>query len=224
MTTLARFEESPVFAVVGVNDRELLARQAVRREYERDQTVVLFGDVWAFLLFVEKGELQAYKESSDGRSLMVAEFKKGDVFWGAALFSENAPMPVTLETRSASSLLLWRREDIMPVLVRNGQAGWELCRLMAERMLRASMIVEELAFRTVAGRVARLLLEQAQDQDITPRTLTLEEMAMRIGSTREMVCRSMQRFASDGLIEITRTEFFIANRQGLEKMVEIGKG
>ncbi len=225
MNNIAKLlNDLPVFAALEPEERKLLASLAKQREYKRDQFVILAGEVWPCLLLVKQGVVQAYKESSDGRSLMVAEFKKGELFWGAAFFSDQAPMPVTLITSQPSSILLWRRDDILPVLVRHGQACWEFCCLMAERMQNVSMIVEDLAFRTVAGRVARLLLEQAQDQDITPRSLTLDEMATRTGTTREMVCRSMQRFAGYGLIKITRTEFFISNREGLEKMIEMGKG
>jgi CRP/FNR family transcriptional regulator len=133
-------------------------------------------------------------------------------------------MPVTLQAVKLSEIYLWPRERLLPILLKNGQMSWELARLMMQLMQRASLIVEELAFQPVAGRVARLLLEQAQDQDITPRSLTLDEMAARIGSTREMVCRAMQRFASEGLIEVTRTEFYITDRQGLGKLAEQGKG
>jgi hypothetical protein len=37
-------------------------------------------------------------------------------------------------------------------------------------------------------------------------------MAARIGTTREMVCRALYRFADDGIIEINRTEFLISNK------------
>ena len=45
-------------------------------------------------------------------------------------------------------------------------------------------------------------------------------MAARIGSTREMVCRLLQRFADEELIKITRTEFEITDRDRLMDMVQ----
>ena len=60
---------------------------------------------------------------------------------------------------------------------------------MIQRMQRANVIVEELAFQPVSGRLARLLLEDfknAGDAAIA-RHLTLDEMASRVGTTREMV-------------------------------------
>ena len=130
-------------------------------------------------------------------------------------------MPVTLAAREASRLYLWSREIAEPILARNGRVSWELCRLMAGRMQRASAILEEMAFQPVAGRLARLLLdhfELAGDAAIS-RHLTLDEMAARIGSTREMVCRALYSFSDKSLIEVTRTEFVLTNRDGLARLV-----
>jgi CRP-like cAMP-binding protein len=89
---------------------------------------------------------------------------------------------------------------------------------MVERMLQASAIVDELAFQPVIGRVARLLLENfPSDQDSAPRHLTLDEMAARVGTTREMVCRILYRFAERGAIQINRTEFIFTDRSLLEE-------
>jgi CRP-like cAMP-binding protein len=78
----------------------------------------------------------------------------------------------------------------------------------------------------VAGRLARLLIDYPGQAGPGPvaRSLTLDEMASRIGSTREMVCRFLQRFADDDLIKITRTEFEINDRQRLQEMAQKVRG
>jgi CRP/FNR family transcriptional regulator len=135
-------------------------------------------------------------------------------------------MPVLLEAREDSLLYLWPRERILPVLLREGRASWELCRLMASRMQVASGIVEKLAFQPVAGRLARLLVEFAGDAATQPiaRDLTLDEMAARVGTTREVVSRFLHRFSDQKLIEITRTEFSVTDRKGLEELAKRSKG
>lgn len=218
----ALLKKNPVFSFLAELDLDLITRQAVTRQYAKNETVILYGDVWPYLFLVELGGIEAVKESGEGRSLMVASFSAGDLFWGLAFFQENAPMPVTLEARESSRLHLWSRETAMPIFERNGRAGWELSRLMAGRMQRASEILEEMAFHPVAGRLAHLLLdhfELAGDAAIS-RHLTLDEMATRIGSTREMVCRALYSFSDKKLIEVTRTEFVLTNRGGLARLVE----
>ena len=80
-------------------------------------------------------------------------------------------------------------------------------------------------FQPVAGRVARFLLEQTTpNQTTSPRHLTLDEIAAQIGSTREMVCRYLRSFSEAGLIDITRTEYQITDREGLQGISRQAKG
>jgi len=72
----------------------------------------------------------------------------------------------------------------------------------------------------VAGRLARLLLEhfETAGESSIARHLTLDEMAARVGSTREMVCRALYSFSDRNLIEVTRTEFVLRDRNGLSQV------
>lgn len=225
MTILSEFlGKNPVFASMAGPDFAQVAQMAFSRSYRKGEKVILFGDVWSHLFLVGQGTVEAVKESGEGRSLRVASFGAGDLFWGLAFFHEGAPMPVSLDVREDSLLYLWSRETLLPILLRNGQASWELSRLMADRMQRASELVEGLAFQPVAGRLARLLLENfetAGDSAIS-RHLTLDEMAARIGTTREMVCRALYSFSDKKLIEVTRTEFILTDRDGLFHLGERG--
>jgi CRP-like cAMP-binding protein len=135
-------------------------------------------------------------------------------------------MPVTLQARLPAWVLLWTRQTAVPVLMKNGAMGWELCRLMSRRMMRASAILEEMAFQPVAGRLAHFLLDLSADGDESSiaRSLTLDEIAVRVGSTREVVCRFLQRFADQGWIDITRTEFTINDRPQLSMLAQQAKG
>lgn len=213
-----------VFACLSPSDRAELARLASSRSYQKEDRVILYGEVWPYLFLVGEGSMDAGKESPEGRNLLVANFPKGQIFWGLAFFQENAPMPVTLQAREESRLYLWHRDTVMPILTRNGQAAWELCRLMAVRMQHASGMLEGLAFQSVSGRLAHLLLENFETAGETSisRHLTLDEMAARIGSTREIVCRALYSFSDKNLIEVTRTEFVLINREGLAKLSERG--
>lgn len=100
---------------------------------------------------------------------------------------------------------------------------WALCRLMMMRMQQTSQIVEGLAFQQVATRLARYILDHAEDVDKphVSRDLTLDEIAATVGSTREVVCRVLYRFANENLIETTRTEFVLNDAKGLGAMAKV---
>ena len=219
-------DHNPFFLALSGDDLALAAAKAVSRRYARGEKIVLYGDVWPYFLLIGQGQVDAVKESGEGRSLLVTTFFPGDIFWGVAFFLEDAPMPVTLEARTDCALHLWACEDLQPILTRNGGALWSLSQLMVSRMLHASEMLEGLAFQPVAGRLARLLADLPHDEKggIVSRSLTLDEMAARIGTTREMVCRFLYRFAGQGMISITRTEFSITDWPALMGLAQSVKG
>jgi CRP/FNR family transcriptional regulator len=207
----------PVFASLSEAEVTALHAGSISHSYDKGEYIALAGDIWPYLFIVAKGAIHALKESGAGRSLLVTSLEPGEIFWGLAFFEENMPMPVGLYAAEPAAVYLWPRERLLPLLLKNGRLSWELSRLMVQRMMRASAIVDELAFQPLTGRVARLLLDNfPSEMDAAPRHLTLDEMAARIGSTREMVCRVLYRFAEEGAIRINRTEFVFTNRDLLQ--------
>lgn len=211
-----------VFASLGKEDLNLLIKLGTPKELQKGEVLALQGDVWPYLFFVVEGELDAVKGSREGRNLLVTTFGKGELFWGLAFFQENAPLIATLEANCPSRVFLWSRNRIEPIFIEHRRMSWELCHVMIQRMQRASTIVDDLAFQPVAERLAHLLLDHfdtAGEQAIE-RSLTLDDMAIRIGTTREMVCRVLYRFADKKLINVTRTEFVLTDRAGLSRLGE----
>ena len=213
-----------LFRDLSQGELDRLIDASIVRTYPKDQWITHYGSDWPYLFLVEQGQVTALKESPEGRSLVVITLDGGEIFWGVGFFKEGIGMPVALVSNQETRLRLWSREKLEPFMIDNGQFTWDLTQLMAERMLRASRILEDLAFQPVAGRLAHLLLEQFQDQpgDTVSRDLTLDDMAARIGSTREMVCRHLYHFADQGAILINRTEFQIKDQDLLRFLA--GKG
>ena len=217
--------ENQLFSKFSQIELDGLINSSIEKTYPKDQWITHYGSDWPYLFLVERGQVTAIKESPEGRSLVVITLDKGEIFWGVGFFKEGIGMPVALVANEETSLRLWSRDELEPFMIENGQFTWDLTQLMAERMMRASKILEDLAFHPVAGRLAYLLLEQFEDQqgDTVSRDLTLDDMAARIGSTREMVCRHLYQFADNGAIQINRTEFKITDHDLLQHLAVKGK-
>ncbi len=196
-----------------------LAEAARIKKYAEREVIVHAGDVWPYLFAVVEGEIGAVKESPKGRALTATTLNEGDVFWGLAFFIEDLPMPVMLQAQTDTSICLWDRGVLVPIIKSDGNMSWMLCQMMIARMQLASEIVEELAFQPVMNRLCGLLLDMFGDgeDEYKGRDLTLDDMASRIGTTREMVCRHLYRLAEWGAIDVSRTKLRIENRELLEK-------
>ncbi len=220
-----RLSENPLFSVMDPGEVQQMMDLGITREYPKGQWVSHYGSSWPYLFLVEEGQITALKESPGGRSLVVMILEEGEVFWGVGFFKEGIGMPVALVADQESRIRIWTQDRLLPFLLNNGKFTWALTQLMVERMLIASQILEELAFQPVAGRLAHLLLEQFEDQsgDTLTRDMTLDDMAARIGSTREMVCRHLYQFADRGAIQINRTEFKVTDQDLLQHFAGKGK-
>jgi len=210
----------PLVAALSDDARHLAGQQVRVDSLARNQIVALRGAVWPWLLIIAEGELQAVKESADGRSLIALTLGQGEAFWGPAFFLDDEPLPILLRASEPTRLCLWHRETLRPILQQQAPALWEICRIMLRRMAQAGDVVEGLAFQPVMGRLAALLLDRFGGAGEAPmaRDMTLEEMAGLVGSTREMICRSLYRLADEEKIRITRTELTLIDRAGLERL------
>jgi CRP/FNR family transcriptional regulator, cyclic AMP receptor protein len=212
--------QSPVFSHLKPQELDQLSELARSREYQKGEWIAHYGDVWPNLFLVENGVVTAVKESEDGRSLIIIALEPGEIFWGAAFFQEGATNLAALVAKEPCCIHLWSYERMKRYINTHAQISWELARLLVRRMQRASDIVEELAFQPVAGRLAKFLVNRFGESagERVSRDLTLDEMAAHIGTTREMVCRILHRFAGQGAIEITRTEFRFTDIEQLKQL------
>ena len=157
----------------------------------------------------------------EGRRQVVFSLKPCDVIWGHSVV-DNLAMPASLEVRENTILYLWERETILPTLLRNAEAAWDVSHVLIEYMRHVREVIYGFAFHPVAGRLARLLLSHytTADGKSAPRDLTLDQMADTVGTTRELVSRTLHRFADEGLIQISRMELAFLDREKLESLVD----
>ncbi len=226
MNGLINLLQKSLFGCLDQEALRELAVNAIHRTYGEGEWIVRQGDVWPYIFIVDTGKVTAIKDSYEGRSLTLTSFEGGEIFWGLAFFHQDVPMPAGFQVSKAGTLHLWSREKMLPFILQNGSLSWEIARLTIQRVQIVSEVVEKLAFQPVASRLAGLLLEQTGTAGSAQqhRDLTLDEMAARIGSTREVVSRFLHRFYNEGIINITRTEFSVTDRQRLEDLAQKVKG
>jgi len=198
-----------------------LSQSAILRNYQKSEFIAHCEDIFPYILIVESGVISVMKLSNDGRNLGSLRLQSGDVFASPSFF-DGGPLPACLEVKEDCRVYLLHNDQSMPILKQNSEAMHHLCLMLVKRMRQASDFVEELAFQPVYRRLARLLLDQfkgSPDPHIT-RSFTLDEMSTMIGTTPVMVCKLLSRFASEGFIKVSRTEFELLDYSALEQMTE----
>ncbi|MBT3316032.1 MAG: Crp/Fnr family transcriptional regulator [Anaerolineae bacterium] len=209
-----------VFAHLDTRAHEKLAQLAFHASYRKGQYICMQDDIWKRALYVSSGKLGWVMLAPDGKRQVVFRMGPGRVVWGHSLF-DGEPMPAALEVMEDCEVCMWEGDAIIPIISCNVDAVWAVTRILVATMRRVRDVVYGFAFHPVAGRLAHLLLNHYKpvEGQATPRDLTLDEMAHTVGSTRELVSKTLHQFAGEGMIEISRVEITFTDRSKLEQLL-----
>src|SRR5205807_7077657 len=129
-----------------------------------------------------------------GREQVLRLLRPGDMFNEVAVF-DDGPNPASAQAIEDCTLFLLRRRDLLRFIEQRPGIALALTRNFARRLREALNLVEDLAFRDVTSRIARILVEG--QPEAAPR-LTQELLAAIAGSRREVVGRALKSLRLDG--------------------------
>lgn len=214
-----KLAEAPVFRQLTPEDRKKVAQLAILRTYQKGEFLCWQDEVWPKVLYIDSGRLDWLMLSPSGKRLSVFQIQSGGIVWAHSIFDEQ-PMPASLRALTRSIVYQWSAQSIMPIVSRNVDAVWEIASLLVHSMRHVREVVYGYAFHSVSERLARLLLSyyQPEEGQAVPRDLTLDEMAAIVGSTRELVCKILYRFAKHDLLQIHRRELVFTDIERLHAL------
>jgi len=204
---------SAFFDALATDDLAALGSAMLKRSYPAGQIVLLEGAASSVLYVVQAGRLKLFKTSSRGREQVLRLLRPGDMFNEVAVFDEG-PNPASAQAIEDCTLYLLRRRDLLRFVSERPGVALAITRGFAGRLREALALVEDLAFRDVTSRLAKILLE---GQDSAPR-LTQELLAAMAGSRREVVGRALKALSQDGAVKLERGRIHVRDRQALEHL------
>lgn len=207
----------PLFEHLRDADIERIQGFARERSYPKNNVIVFEEDPGDSLYVVLNGQVKVVLIGEDGREVILSTPGKGD-FFGEMSLIDDQPRSAHVIAMEDSLLLVLRREDFHQCLAAMPGIAIGLLRAMCKRLRKADDKIGGLVLLDVPGRVARLLLEMADEGDgehITKR-ITHHLIAQMIGSSRETVSRTMRILMDQGLIDVTRSKITLLNRDLLE--------
>ncbi len=217
MAVGASLQSIPLFAHLREEDVNRISRFARDRSYPKNSVIVFEEDPGDSLYVVMSGQVKVVLIGEDGREVILSTPSKGD-FFGEMSLIDDQPRSAHVIAMEDSQLLVLRREDFHQCLSEMPGIAIGLLRAMCKRLRQADNKIGGLVLLDVPGRVARLLLELADENDgehITKR-ITHHLIAQMIGSSRETVSRTMRSLVDRGLIEVSRSKIRLCDREVLE--------
>jgi CRP/FNR family transcriptional regulator, cyclic AMP receptor protein len=207
-------EALPLFA--GLDDAERNALEACLhvRSYPGRVTIINEGDLSHSLYLILEGRVKVYVSDEDGREVVLCTQGPGEYFGEVALV-DDAPRSASVITLAHTRLAILSREDLRRCVREHPGIALAMIHGLAGRVRRLTEQVRSLALHDVYGRLTELLTALADDRDgrlvIEPR-LTHQELANRIGASREMVTRILGDLVRGGYLQIEGQRMILAGK------------
>ena len=209
----------PYFAGLSTAELEAISRRIFKKTAERGEVIVLEGEPAEALFFVNSGAVKVFKTSVEGKEQILNIVRPGESFNEVSIL-DDGPNPSSAQAMGPVVLYGIRKSELKVILQEHPQAALNIIRVLAERVRQLVSLVEDLSFRHVISRVARILLEHAGDEVSPKPRLTQQEMAAMAGTVREVVARSLKALEEEGVIKLDHHRILIPDKEALKQIVE----
>lgn len=217
MNTADFLSSVPLFRSLGAEVASF-AQMAREKSYPKGSVILFEDDPGDSLFVVREGRVKVVLVADDGREVILGILGVGEHFGELALIDDQ-PRSAHVVAMEDSTLLVLRRDDFRRRVEQSPQVAWALLMELSRRLRRADEKIGSLVLLDVPGRIARVILDAADEsgKDVIEKPLTHQTIAHVIGASRETVSRAMREFVESGWISTEGRRIRIKDRAALEK-------
>ncbi|MCO5976091.1 Crp/Fnr family transcriptional regulator [Ideonella oryzae] len=203
LTNLDLIRRVPLFSMLTEEQAQLVADGVVKRRYRRGELVVEQGKKSNALFILLNGRARVLTADERGREVILAVLEAGD-YVGEMSLIDNQPHSASVRCEIQCDMLILGRPEFARCLPENSSLSYAIMRGLVTRLRSADRQIESLALLDVYGRVARALLDMAEDDNgdkVIRGKVSRQDLAKIVGASREMVSRVMKDLTERGVIE-----------------------
>lgn len=209
----------PHFSGLSLAELNSITKLVFEKTAERGETILVEGEPATALYFVTSGVVKLFKTSFEGKEQILKILRPGESFEDASVL-DGGPSVASAQAMGPIALYGIRKGDIEALVRDFPQVAMNINRVLAARVRHLVSLVEDLSFRHVTARVAKILLEHAGQSPASGPRLSQQDMAAMAGTAREMIGRSLKTLEEEKAIRLEHHRIVIINSQALKEMVE----
>ncbi len=211
----------PLFKSLDAAELARFADLVREKSYPKGSVILFEDDPGDSLFLVRDGRVKVVLVAEDGREVILGLLGVGEHFGELSLIDDQ-PRSAHVIAMEESTLLVLRRDDFRRRVEASPQVAWSLLAELSRRLRRADDKIGSLVLLDVPGRIARMLLDSADEggSPLIEKPLTHQTIAHLIGASRETVSRAMREFQDSGWISTDRRRIRITDRAALDKRAQ----
>lgn len=206
-------ENVPLFSGLPAEALAEVEQHGAVKSYKKNTIIINQDDETYSLYVILSGSVKVFISGEDGREAVLNHQGEGDYFGDLALIDKQ-PRVASVMTTEPSTFMIISREDFLRCLSRNPEIAINLIKPLTSRIRMLAQNVSSLALLDVYGRVARTLLQEAEEVDgeLMTEKLTQQEIADMVGASRAMVSRILKDLKTGGYISIDKKRITIQQK------------
>ncbi len=215
----------PLFADLPAQDRDALAEALTARAFEAGEALFREGDEALGFYVLWEGQAKVSRFGPDGREQVVHLIRPGEPCGEVPAF-EGGAFPATATALGSVKALYLPRSRFLELGMRRPQLFLGMLAILSRRLRGLVQLVDDLALRDVSARLARYLLDLADDdaESAAVRLPTTKSvLAGRLGTISETLSRTFARLQAQGLIRVEGRTLHLLDPQALRAISE-GRG
>jgi CRP/FNR family cyclic AMP-dependent transcriptional regulator len=204
MTTLSEtLEEITMFRGLSKEDIDNIASKTVIRQYPKNTVVVSQGDETDSFYIIMQGKVDVFLHNDKGKEIIINTLGEREAFGELAPLG-RIPRQASIITTEDSIFGIISRQVFMDTLLTRPTVSMQIIDLLVHRISDLTEEVSSLALEDVYNRVVRVLYKHAEEvgEKLITDKLTQQDIASRVGATREMVHRILKELKTGGYISI----------------------
>lgn len=194
---------------------QVIAAQGSIRRYNKHTIIINEGDLSDSIFLILQGLVKVYAVGSEGKEVALNFLGMGEMVGELAM--DGDPRTASVMTLEPTVCSVISRNALLESIRDNPNFALQIISMLIKRTRRATKEVKRLALESVYERIAALLEEDAvarppsQKREL-PYKLTQQELASRVGASREMVNRVLRDLTDGGYIAIEKKIIKIEKR------------
>jgi CRP/FNR family cyclic AMP-dependent transcriptional regulator len=203
-------KQKPPFLGLSEQDISVLSQHAVTRAYPKNTIILNEGDDTDSLYIIVSGKVKVFLANEEGKEIILDTQGPGEYFGEMVL--DEGPRSASVMTLEPCRFQLIPKADVKALMQSHPDFAMHLVRKLIYRGRVLTEHVKSLALQNVYGRFAKLLQELAVKENgklVIAEKLSQQEMANRIGASREMINRIVKDLTTGGYITVEAARIVI---------------
>lgn len=218
---LERVCQSKLFKMMDQGEiKEILdSFHILKKDFEKDQVIVLEGDECSFIGLILSGMIEVKNSSVSGKEYTITTLSQGDTFGEAVIFSSANTFPATIVSKTKTEVIFIPKHAIIEMCKKNEKFLYNFLNLLSDRILLLNTKLKENTLSTLRQKICNFLIEEYKKQKTTKLKLnfTKQELAKIFNVQRPSLSRELIKMKEEGLIDFWGKEIWIKDLEKIEE-------